>query len=61
MKLSEFRRLTEAYDPETEVMVMEPWGDIQPATIVDQEDLTDNDPIRETFPTMALVLCAAAS
>jgi len=61
MKLSEFRRLTEAYDPETDVMVMDYMGIIEHATIVDPEDLTEEDPVRETFPSMALVLCGEAS
>jgi hypothetical protein len=61
MKLSEFRRLTVAHDEDTEILVLAPWGEMEPATFVEPHDLEDDDPVRLNFPPMSLLITGEAS
>ena len=61
MKLSEFRQLTDCLDGDTEMLVLSDWGEIEPAAMVTKADLQEDDPVRETFPDMAILITGEAS
>ena len=60
MTLQEFLRETAGYPADTELMVLNAWGDMEPAAYIGRADLEDNDPLRESFPDNTLLLTGAA-
>jgi hypothetical protein len=60
MTLEQFHRLTAGMPTSTRLLVLSPWGEIEPAAIVTIEDLTEGDPLRDDFPPDALVITADA-
>jgi hypothetical protein len=60
MKLSDFRRMTVNHDGATEILVLTPWGEMEPATIVEPGHLAEDDPVREKFPPDSILLAGDA-
>jgi hypothetical protein len=60
MTLKQFHRLTAGMPNSTKILVLSPWGEMDPAAIVTIEDLTEGDPLRDDFPPDALVITADA-
>jgi hypothetical protein len=60
MTLEQFHRLTAGMPASTEILILDPWGEFEPAAIVTIEDLTEGDPHRDDFPPDALVITADA-
>lgn len=61
MTLGQFRHETAHLQDDTEVLILAPWGEIEPAAWVEKDDLCDDDPVKETFPTNALLITGEAS
>lgn len=61
MKLSEFRSLTAHLSPDTELFFLDDWGNYEPATVLDIEDLEDGDDAAHDWPENALVIAAEAT
>ena len=60
MTLAEFRAETAALDGATEILVLSPWGDLEPSAFVTRDDLEDDDPVRENFPQTAILITGDA-
>jgi hypothetical protein len=60
MTLEQFHRLTAGMPASTRLLILDPWGELEPAAIITIEDLTEGDPLREDFPPDALVIAADA-
>lgn len=61
MTLNEFRQETAALPGDTEILVLAPWGELEPAAWVQPGDLAEDDPVRENFPSNAILLTREAS
>ena len=61
MTLQQFREETAALSGDTEILVMDPWGNIEPSAWVTHDDLAEDDPVREQFPSNAILLTGEAS
>lgn len=60
MTLAQFRAETELYDGATEILVLSPWGEMEPAAFVGRSDLAEGDPVKESFPSNAILLTGEA-
>ena len=60
MTLDQFKTLTAGMPGTTPMLVLNPWGDLEPAALVTIEDFVEGDPIRDDFPPDALVIAADA-
>lgn len=56
MTLQQFRDETELYDGNTEILVLSPWGEMEPSAFVGRADLADGDPVKADFPRNAILL-----
>jgi len=61
MTLEQFRNETAGLPDSTEILVLSPWGDIEPSAWVGLEDLAEDDPVREGWPEKAILLTSEAS
>ena len=61
MTIEQFIRDTAGYPANTELMVLSPWGDMEPAAFVSRADLADGDPVKDSFPTNTLLLAGKAN
>lgn len=60
MTLQQFRDETELFDGDTQILVLTPWGDMEPAAFVGRADLAEGDPVRDSFPANAILLTGEA-
>ena len=61
MTLQQFREQTELFDGATELLILDPWGVMEPATFVGRADLAHDDPVRENFPANSILLAGEAA
>lgn len=61
MTLAQFREQTAALDGETEILVLTPWGEPEHSEWVSADDLAEDDPVREDFPSNAILLTGVAN
>lgn len=61
MTLKQFTRATAGMPGSTRLLVLSPWGELEPAAIVTTEDLVEGDPLRDDIPSDAIVLTGEAS
>lgn len=60
MTLAQFHQLTEGMPPSTRILFLNPWGEMEPAAVVTAEDLHGSDPLKEDFPSDAIVITGDA-
>ena len=61
MTLQEFREETALFDGATEILVLSPWGEMEPGAFVGRADLAVGDPVRDSFPANSILLTGEAS
>ena len=60
MTLADFRRETADLPGATEIQVLAPWGEMEPAAFVERDDLYPADPILDSFPANAILITGSA-
>ncbi len=60
MTLQQFREATASLDPDTNLLILTPWGEMESASFVTRSDLVEGDPLLDDLDDNVLLLAGEA-